>query len=241
LRNQQSFSLAELNRAIAALLLDLNRRPFKKLPGSREAAFRSIDLPAMRPLPAQSYVFGEWIKARVNIDYHLEVARYYYSVPYALVGKQLDVRLTQNTVEIFHREQRVASHLRLHATKRYNTQDEHMPERHSAHVQWTPERMIKWAHSIGVHTAKLIEHVLVSRPHPQQGFRSALGILRLGKHYGSARLEAACRRAVLLHTYSYRSIESILKQRLDELPLPAHSPAQPTIVHENLRGPEYFK
>jgi len=241
LRNRMFFSLVELNSAIAELLTRLNLRPFKKLPGCRQEMFRSLDYPAMRPLPAQRYAFAEWKKARVNVDYHIEVTGKLYSVPYALIGKQLDVRFTQHTIEILYRGERIASHARLHGGgSRYSTQSAHMPEKHRSMAEWPPERIERWAQAIGPHTAQLIAALMVRRRHPQQAFRSALGIIRMGKLYGHARLEAACARATALNAISYASIESILKKRLDETPLPAI--VQPTLplVHANLRGAEYY-
>lgn len=241
LRNRTFFSLAELNIAISELLTRLNQRPFKKLPGCRKELFRTLDVPAMRPLPDKPYTFAEWKKVRVNLDYHVEVAQRLYSVPYALIGKQLDVRYTQQVIEIMHRGERIASHARLHGGgSRYATQSGHMPEKHRAMASFTPERIERWAASIGPHTAQLIAALMAQRRHPQQAFRAALGILRMGKLYGNARLEAACHRAFALNAISYQSIESILKKRLDEAPLPADvQPALP-LVHANLRGADYY-
>ena len=154
LRHRTFFSLGELNAAIAKLLERLNARPFRKLPGSRRSLFEQLDRPALRPLPAEHYVFAEWKKARVNIDYHVEVERHYYSVPHALVGRQLDVRLTATTVECLHRGQRVASHVRSPLRGRHTTADEHMPEKHRKMGQWSPERFIRWARTIGPHTPR---------------------------------------------------------------------------------------
>ncbi|MDE2933042.1 MAG: IS21 family transposase [Chloroflexota bacterium] len=239
LRNRTFFSLAELNAAIAKLLERLNHRPFRKLPGSRRELFEQLDRPALRPLPAERYVFAEWKKARVNIDYHVEVERHYYSVPHALVGRQLDVRLTATTVECLYRGQRVASHVRSPLRGRHTTADEHMPEKHRKMGQWSPQRFIRWARTIGPHTATLIEAVLRSRRHPQQAFRSCLGILRLADSYGEQRLEAAAGRAVSLGANSYRSVESILKHRLDERPSEQIELGL-AIEHTNLRGPSYY-
>ena len=239
LRHRTFFSLAELNAAIAKLLERLNRRPFRKLPGSRRSLFEQLDRPALRPLPAERYVFAEWKKARVNIDYHVEVERHYYSVPHALVGRQLDVRLTATTVECLYRGQRVASHVRSPLRGRHTTADEHMPEKHRKMGQWSPQRFIRWARTIGPHTAALIEAVLRSRRHPQQAFRACLGILRLADSYGEQRLEAAARRAVALGANSYRSVESILKHRLDERPSEQIELGL-AIEHTNLRGPGYY-
>ena len=239
LRNRTFFSLAELNAAIAKLLERLNHRPFRKLPGSRRSLFEQLDRPALRPLPAERYVFAEWKKARVNIDYHVEVERHYYSVPHALVGRQLEVRLTATTVECLYRGQRVASHVRSPLRGRHTTADEHMPEKHRKMGQWSPERFVRWARTIGPHTAALIDSVLRSRRHPQQAFRSCLGILRLADSYGEQRLEAAAGRAVSLGANSYRSVESILKHRLDERPSEQIELGL-AIEHANLRGPSYY-
>ena len=239
LRNRTFFSLVELNAAIAKLLERLNNRPFRKLPGSRRELFKQLDRPALRPLPAERYVFAEWKKARVNIDYHVEVAHHYYSVPHALVGRQLDVRLTATTVEFIYRGQRVASHVRSALRGRHTTADEHMPEKHRKMGQWSPERFIRWAGNIGPDTAILIGNVLRSRRHPQQAFRSCLGILRLASSYGEERLEGAAGRALALGSNSYRSVESILKHRLDERPSEQIELGL-AIEHSNLRGASYY-
>ena len=239
LRNRTFFSLAELNAAIAKLLERLNNRPFRKLPGSRRSLFEQLDRPALRPLPAERYVFAQWKKVRVNIDYHVEVDRHYYSVPHALVGRQLDVRLTATTVECLYRGQRVASHVRSPLRGRHTTADEHMPEKHRKMGQWSPERFIRWATTIGPQTATLIETVLRSRRHPQQAFRSCLGILRLADSYGEERLEAAAGRAVALGANSYRSVESILNHRLDQRPSEQIELGL-AIEHSNVRGASYY-
>ena len=239
LRNRTFFSLVELNAAIAKLLERLNNRPFRKLPGSRRELFEQLDRPALRPLPAQRYVFAQWKKARVNIDYHVEVEHHYYSVPHALVGRQLDVRLTATTVECLYRGQRVASHMRSPLKGRHTTADEHMPEKHRKMGQWSPERFIRWATTIGPDTVALIENVLRSRRHPQQAFRSCLGILRLASSYGEERLEAAAGRAVAIGAHSYRSVESILNHRLDERPSEQIELGL-DIKHTNIRGAGYY-
>jgi len=240
LRNQVFFSLEELNRAIAALLPMLNERPFKKLPGCRRELYEQLDRPALKPLPAQRYGFATWKKARVNIDYHIEVERHYYSVPYQLVRVEVEARLSAHTVEIFHRGQRVASHRRSSQPGRHTTIASHMPRPHREYAEWTPRRLVEWALKTGPATGELIGEILTRRRHPQQGFRSCLGILRLGKSYGEARLEAACRRALHIGAASYKSIESILKHKLDQKPLP--EPAQPALAidHDNVRGPKYY-
>ena len=240
LRHRTFFSLAELNAAIEPLLKQLNNRPFNKLPGSRRSVFESLERPALKPLPAEPYVYAEWKKVRVHIDYHVEIDRHYYSVPYTLVGKQLHARFSANTVECFHRGARVASHIRSYLPGRHTTLAEHMPEKHRRSAQWSPERFIQWAQKTGPATAQLITHVLGARRHPEQSYRSCLGILRLGKSYGDTRLEAACQRALTLGTYAVRSIESILKHRLDEQPLSEPQERPLPLDHDNIRGPSYY-
>jgi transposase len=241
LRNHTFFSLTQANEAIAALLRALNARPFKKLPGSRHSLFASIDRPALRPLPAQPYEYAEWKRARVNIDYHVDIEGHYYSVPYTLVKHQLDVRLTPHVVEVLHKGKRVASHRRSPLKGRHTTVATHMPKAHRQYAEWTPQRLITWAASSGVATSRVVETILASRPHPQQGFRSCLGIMRLGKRYGAERLEAACRRALKIGACSYKSLESILKQGLDNTPLPTTPKAQTALDHDNIRGPKYYQ
>jgi transposase len=241
LRNLTFFSLDELNRAIAELLIELNERPFKKLPGCRRELFEQIDRPALRPLPTQPYEFASWKKARVNIDYHIEIERHYYSVPYQLVRAEVEARLTAHTVEILNGGRRVASHRRSYKAGGYTTTPEHMPRPHREYAEWTPRRLVEWAMKTGPATAELVGDILARRRHPQQGFRSCLGILRLGKTYGEGRLEAACTRALKIGAASYKSIESILKHGLDREPLPEPAPAsQLPLDHDNVRGPKYY-
>jgi transposase len=241
LRNHTFFSLAELNRAIAALLTEYNEQPFQKLPGSRKSLFEALDKPALRPLPSERYEYAEWKKAKVNIDYHVEVSRHYYSVPYQLVKQKVDVRVTNTTVECFHNGKRVASHLKSNLAGRHTTVTEHMPKAHREYAEWTPERLVRWASKSGGATAEVVERILSSRPHPQQGFRSCLGIMRLGKRYGQDRLEAACARALAINATSYKSIESILKRGLDKQPLPQRQLQLPVIEHANVRGADYYE
>ena len=240
LRHRQFFSLAELNAAISDLLGKLNARSFRKLPGCRRDHFEQLDRPALRPLPAEPYVYAEWKKARVHIDYHVAIDGHYYSVPCALVKKEVEVRLTRHTVECFYRGNRVASHRRSDQKGRHTTLTAHMPESHRQAGEWTPERLQRWAAKTGPATEKLIQVVLASRQHPQQAYRSCLGILRLGKAYGDERLEAACRRALVLGSCRYKSIESILKLRLDEQPLEGQQELALPDAHDNIRGPAYY-
>ena len=242
LRHRRFTSLAEANVAIAELVEWVNARPFKKLPGSRRSLFEELDRPALRPLPAERYEFATWRRARVNIDYHIEVRadRHYYSVPHRLAGDVVEVRMAATTVEIFFRHRRVASHVRKY-TPGYSTDPAHMPESHRRHAQWTPGRIISWAAKTGPATAKLAEAILAARPHPEQGFRSCLGIVRLGERYGAERLEAACERALAVRAHSYRSVESILRNGLDRHPLAPEGPARVHPSHDNVRGPDRYR
>ena len=240
LRHRTFFSLVELNAAIAELLERLNSRRFRKLPGSRRSQFEQLDQPALRPLPTSPYVFAEWKSVRVSMDYHVEVDGHYYSVPHALVRRQLDVRLTARTVECFHRGQRVASHVRSSRQGRHTTAPEHMPEKHRQMGEWTPDRFIRWAEKIGPETAALITAVLNARRHPQQAHRSCIGLLRLAKCHGDIRLEAAAARALAIGSHSYRSVESILNHRLDETGSEPAEHADP-VEHDNIRGALYYQ
>jgi transposase len=241
LRDHTFFALGALNTAIKDLRTALNQRPFKKLPGSRLSLFASLDRPALRPLPDRPYQYAEWKLVRVNIDYHVEVAGHYYSVPYALVKHQLEARISDQTVELFHQGKRVASHQRSPHKGRHTTVVAHMPKTHQHYAEWTPTRLMRWAEKTGDACARVVETILASRPHPQHGFRSCLGIMRLGKRYGAERLEAACRRAMAIGACSYKSIASILKHDLDRQPLPRQpEPAPPVVQHVNVRGPNYY-
>ena len=240
LRKRRFFSLGELNQAIHELLGELNRRPFRKLEGNRLELFRRLDQPALRPLPRIRYQLARWKKDRVNIDYHVEFERHYYSVPYALVRQQVEIRYTEHIVEILHRGQRVASHRRNRVSGAASTCSEHRPQCHRCYLEWSPSRLISWAAKIGPHCGDLVEKMLASGRYPEQAYRSCLGLLRLGKTFGEDRLEAACRRALAFSTFSYQSVKSILKTGLDSQPLPETQPPQPALEHSNLRGADYF-
>jgi transposase len=241
LRHRTFFSLAELNAAIRGLVSWLNERPFKKLDGCRRSLFEELERPVMRPLPTQRYEYADWSLAKVNIDYHIEVDRHYYSVPYQLTGQQVEVRLTASVIEVFLRHRRVASHLRSFRRGYHTTDPAHMPASHRRHLEWTPSRIENWAEKTGPSTAELVRGVMESRPHPEQGYRACLGILRLGKRFGDERLEAASRRAVAIRAFSFHSVESILKTGLDRQPLPTSAPSTPARRHQNLRGASYYR
>ena len=246
LRNRTFFSLAEANEAFKPLLEALNNKPFQKLEGNRKSLFETLDAPALRPLPAEAYRLASWRKAKVNIDYHIEIDGHYYSVPYKFARLGVDVRLTSITVEIFSNNQRIAAHARALLVPsrkgRHTTVADHMPKAHQRYSQWSPERLIGWAEKTGAFTGNVVKAILESRPHPEQGFRSCLGLMRLAKTFGEERLEAACKRADHFRTYSYRSVESILKKRLDqEAFLVEDSKPVMQFVHANLRGAAYYQ
>jgi transposase len=240
LRHRTFLSLAELNAAIRELLVSLNGRPFKKLPGSRRSMYETLDRPALRPLPAERYTYAEWSRARVNIHYHVPVDEHHYSVPYQMFGRELEVRLTATTVECFHKGNRVASHVRSRRQNEYTTIDGHRPPSHRAYAECTPERIAAWTAQAGESTRAVVEKITASRLHPQQAFRSCLGLLRLGQVYGVARLEAACDRALRYQATSYTSIKSILKNGLDRAPLRENNVSGPSPDHPNIRGAAYY-
>jgi transposase len=239
LRHRRFFSLAEVNAAIQERLATLNQRPFRKRPGCRASLFQELDRPALGPLPTERYELHEWSTARVNIDYHIEFERHYYSVPYVLTGQLVEIRSTLTTLEIFHRGQRVASHPRSTQNYQATTNPEHRPKSHQQHLAWPPSRLVSWAQSVGPSTAQLFTTILESKPHPQMGYRSCLGVLRLGQRYSNQRLEAAARRALAAGACSYPSVKSILERSLDRQPL-VTPPRRPPLEHSNLRGPAYF-
>jgi transposase len=211
---------------------------------SRAELFERLDRSALRPLPAQPFAFGTWQLATVNIDYHVEIDRHYYSVPHTFIGEKTDVRVSATTVEIFHRGVRVIAHARSFQPGRHTTLPEHMPSSHRAHSEWTPSRFLRWSQTIGPATRELVDAILQERRHPEQGYRSCLGILRLAKRYGPERLEAACVRGVAVRARSYKHIDAILKHGLDRMPpvpTTSRSESQPVLpLHENVRGAAYY-
>jgi transposase len=239
LRNRRFFSLTELNAAIRELTTQLNDRVTRHLGTSRRALFDEIERPALKPLPVEPYVYAEWKECKVAFDYHVEVEHHYYSVPHTLLRETVWVRVAAQTVEVFHRGNRVAAHLRASSDRRHTTIREHMPSSHRRYADWTPERIRRQAGEIGRNTAALVEIIMRERPHPEQGFRASVGIIRLAKSYGRERLEAACGRALEIGARSYTSVNSILKSNLDAK-RPAVATDGPSIMHSNIRGPGYF-
>ncbi|MET0105085.1 MAG: IS21 family transposase [Sedimenticola sp.] len=240
LRHRTFFSLAELNQAIAELLPSLNERSFQGREESRRDLYESIDRPALRPLPQDDYEYAEWRRAKPGIDYHIEIDKRCYSVPHALVGQTLEVRLTAATVEVMHKGKRVASHQR-HGRERYVTLSEHMPKSHREHRDWSPGRFLNWAGEIGPATQQVIKQQLEDRPHQEHGYRACLGLLSLARRYDRKRLERACERALFIRSASYQSINSILKQGLDKEPLEQEETQQGELpLHSNVRGAGYY-
>ncbi len=219
LRHRTFYSLAELNTAITELVVKLNEREMRHVKASRRALYERLDRPALKPLPATPYEYADWKQVKVNIDYHVSFDDHFYSVPYTLIGETLWCRASHRTVELLHKGKRVASHPRSCAKYAYSTLPEHRPASHRAHLEWTPSRLIDWGRTIGPHTAALIEHVIRSKPHPEQGYRSALGILRLSKKHGEVRLERACDKALRIQSPSYKTVKTMLAQRMESAPL----------------------
>ncbi len=238
LRRRTFYSLAEMNEAIAVQLEALNARPFQKLPGSRRSVFTEREVPLLTPLPAEPYAYRTRKAATVHIDYHVELCGHYYSVPFHLVRERVELRFDARTVEVYHEGQRVALHVRSNGKGGATTEEAHMPAAHRTMAAWTPERIAAWAAKTGPATAALAEAIMASRPHPELGFRSCLGVLRLEGKYGAARLEAASQRALAAGGASYRSVRSILERGLDTAPAGAAAP--PALSHANVRGPGYY-
>jgi len=244
LRHRTFYSLDDLNKTIRELLEKLNTRLMHKVHKSRRDLFEALDRPAARALPEDAYVFAEWKKATVNIDYHIEIDRHYYSVPFRYVRQAVDVRLTHTTLEVFKAGSRIAAHARSFAAHTHTTVRDHMPSAHQNHLDWNPSRLIRWAESIGSFTGALVQKILADKPHPEMGYRACLGIMRLSRSYPKERMEAAAQRALHFRTCSFRSMKSILERKLDMLALPAPqaTSAAPVVpAHDNIRGAAYFQ
>ena len=241
LRHQTFFSLHELREAIKPLVEKLNDRKMQKLKKSRRQLFEEVERAALKLLPATAYEFAEWARPRVNIDYHVEFDEHFYSVPFTLVRRQMDLRATRSTVELFLGGNRITSHLRSSEKHRHTTRPEHMPASHRSHAEWTPTRIAGWAKTVGPSTVGVVEEIMRRRPHPEQGFRACLGILSLRKTYLDERIERACARALRHRTCTYKSVVAILKNNLDRVDETAAEEPQGTLpLHGNVRGPTYY-
>jgi transposase len=240
LRKREFFSLGQLNEAIRELVAKLNQKPFRKLPGTRVELYEKLDRPALASLPPQPYVFAQWKKVRVGLDYHVEVERHHYSTPYQLVGQQVEARYTASTVEILYRGKRVASHPRSSEVPGHSTEPAHRPKSHQRYLEWNPTRLLEWAGTIGLFTVRFVEGLLTNHPHPEAGFRAGMGLRPLARQYGEARLESACTRAVRFKLYRLANVRSILTSGLDQQLLPQLVPASPPVEHDNIRGADYY-
>ena len=240
LRHQRFASVDDVNEAIAPLLEQLNNKAFQRLPGSRASTFAELDAPALQALPQQPWEFATYKTVRVHIDHHVEIEGHRYSVPQSLVGLVLEARITARSVEIVHRGQRVAAHLRCAHKGGFTTVAEHMSAAHRAHREWTPERLIHWGGTIGVACASTVQRLLEERRHPEHGYRACLGLLSLAKKYGKPRLEAACLIALELGTVKYRHVSDILANGRDQVP--ATTATDWTSPHHaHVRGPGYYQ
>jgi transposase len=226
---------------VRRLLVRLNEHPFKKLEGSRKELFERIEKPALKPLPERRYELARWKKVTVHIDYHVEVDGHYYSVPHTLIRQELMARYTRHGVELFHKSRRVAAHARNYQKGRHTTIQEHMPPAHARYLEWTPERIISWAGTVGPNCTEAAKQLMAGRKIPEHAFRPCLGLIRLGKHYGNDRVDRACSRAIKLHIVGYRHIESMLKTGRDKLPDIDNAGNQSTVTHDNLRGAAYYQ
>lgn len=238
MRHQTFFSLSEANQAIKLALERMNDHIMRRLGVSRKDLFTTIERPALNPLPATQYEYAEWRFARVGIDYHVEIHKHYYSVPHALLHEQVDVRITNRIIEIFHHSKRVAVHQRRFTGERPGTVPDHMPSHHRFLAEWTPDRFASWGRSFGPNTEALILALLARRRHPEQAFRTCLGILKLFRGLDVAHVEAAAARAVEIGALNYASISSILKHNLGRAEPAAESAS--IDHHPNIRGPGYF-
>jgi transposase len=241
LRNRTFYSLAELNEFIKPLLEKMNNKTMQKLQRTRKELFETLDKPAALPLPERRYEYADWKKARVNIDYHVEVLCHYYSVPYQLIHKEMDVRITDQTIEVFYKNKRLTSHVRSNVKCAHTTKPEHMPEAHRKHLEWTPERIIDWASKTGECTKEVVKTILESKKHPEQTYRSCLGIFRLQRYYPTERIENAARRALKFRTCTYQNMKAILTNGMDKQPDMFPWPDNISPMHENIRGHQYYQ
>jgi transposase len=239
LRNRTFFSLMELNNAIYEETEKLNLRPMTLINKSRHELFMEIEKPVLKPLPSERFVIASWKTAKVHIDYHVAVEKTYYSAPYTLIGQSVDIRYTSSVVEIYHKNKRVASHMRINKPGAFVTENLHMPHEHRQYLEWTPERIKLWGEKIGPHAKELMDRIMEHRDHPEHGFRGCLGIIRLSKTYSPERVENACKRALELEAYNYKSVKSLLERNLENLKPAERKNIVP--LHANIRGKDYYR
>ena len=241
LRNMTFTSLSEINNEIKKKLYSLNHQQFQKMSTTRAELFEQLDKPALRSLPSARYQYATWKKATINLDYHFVFEDCYYSVPHQYISKKVEIRATNKTIECFHDNQRIATHIRSNKKYSFATVNEHMPKNHQEHAKFSPKRIQNWAASIGCNTAEFVNHMMDSRAFPQQAYRACLGLLRLGSHYGNMRLDKACHKALLAGATRYQQVEAILKNNLEEVPIHIKIKDTPLIIHENIRGSDYYQ
>jgi transposase len=241
LRHITFTSIAEINAAIKPRLAKINGQPFQKMKTSRVELFETIDKPALKPLPPSAYQYVDWSKAKIHIDYHFVFKEHFYSVPYNYIHREVDLCTTGTTIECFYQGKRIAAHARSYVRYQFTTLPDHMPPNHLAQAEWSPERMRRWAKKIGVQTASFIEHMILSRPFPQQAMRSCLGLLRMGKRFGDERLEKACAIALSAGATRYQQVEAILKNKIDLLNSQSESQSNVVSLHQNIRGSNYYQ
>ncbi|HOV56420.1 MAG TPA: IS21 family transposase [Rhodanobacteraceae bacterium] len=243
LRNRTFFSLEEMNQAIRVYVDAVNNKPFKKMPNStRRSLFESLDRPALRPLPAQRYEFAEWrIGVRVGPDYHVTWDRHYYSVPYTLVGAEVDIKATATAVTAYHRQKRVAFHPRSSIEGGSSTLREHQPKSHQRYADEQAADLVVWAETVGPSIARLFRDHLEIHRQPHIALQLCVALRKLARSVGPQRLEAACRRALAIKSTSVSSIRSILRHHLEDKPLPDDSSESTSPApHDNVRGPTYY-
>ncbi len=241
LRNMTFTSLMEINTEIKKRLSTVNSQLFQKMKTSRIALFEQLDKPALTPLPPTRYQYATWKKATINIDYHFQFEDCYYSVPHQYIGKKVEIRATNKSIECFHDNQRISTHMRSYKKFSFATIAEHMPKNHQEYAKFSPERLHIWAAKIGSNTANFVNHMIKSRAFPQQAYLACLGLLRLGHHYGNLRLDNACHKALLAGATRYQQVEAILKNNLEEVPIHNKTKDTPLIIHENIRGSDYYQ
>lgn len=240
LRKVAFYSIIEINEAIVPLLEFMNEKPMKHINSSRRDLYEKYEKPVLGKLPQEPFEIYLWKKSKVNIDYHVEFERHYYSVPYILIHKEVEIRVTKNLVEIYHSNKKIVAHKRSFSIGKHTTIAEHMPSQHQKHAEWTPERMLNWAESVGPCVKECFDIIINKAAHPEQGFRSCLGILRLGKVYNNKRLEDACFRAINCGHVSYKTVKNILSNNLDKISLPKKEDEPTNLQHENIRGQNYY-
>jgi transposase len=246
LRHETFFSLAALNARIKELLEQLNNKPFQKLPGSRRSQFETLDKPALRALPMHRYQYVDIKKVKVNIDYHVEYEKHYYSVPHQLVGERLEVHASSSSVQVYNLDRLITAYPRKYHAG-FTTNPAHMPENHRAHATWTPERLLNWGGRIGPNTRQMVQQFIDEKQHPEQAYRACLGLLNLNKSYGDERLENACRLGLAEGLRRVKNIRNILKHKLDQVPEAeedTNTPPQPGTLnqhHENVRGSTQYQ